>query len=717
MTFKIDRAIFYLYCFLMFSVPLAFFTKTSELFEFNKMILTYLIAVLILFFWVVKMITAKKIIFKRTLLDIPILVFLLSQVFSTFLSLDARTSLLGYYSRFHGGLASSVTYILLYWGFVANMDRQKTLTAIKSLFLGAAVVSVWAIFEHFGKSFSCLLIPQYRSFDVSCWEQDVQNRVYATLGQPNWLAAWIVTLIPLTWAFSLISKIKDQKLNIQIKNPKFYFWVILSIIFFSTLLFTKSRSGLLGFAASSLIFWVLYLVRSLKDKKIFNFLYVFLIFNILFLILISISGTPWTPSINKIAKRQIEAPVEQNIKAPALEVGGTASDKIRKIVWRGAFDVWKTYPVFGSGVEAFAFSYYLYRPVGHNMVSEWDFLYNKAHNEYLNFAATTGTIGLSAYLLLIIFIFIQFKIAYQNVKLKSADKLSNLNLNFELYTFNFALASGFVSILVTNFFGFSVVPVALLFFLYPAMATALKESDGENQELRIGDLGKIQKVSIVFTLLLTFYFLLLISKYWYADYSYSQAKLQDEIGNLAKAREHINTAIKLSPNEAIYYEELSENSKNSAISLNQGGDNNLSTKFAESAAAEINKAISLSTANVNIKRTAANVFIELSTINQNYLLAATDILEKAVKQAPTDAKLYYNLALAYLRIGETERAVQILNKTIDMKPDYSKAHYALGLIYIDMGEKQKAKAEFKYILDKIDPNDVLVKRELDELGP
>src|SRR5690606_34366285 len=68
---------------------------------------------------------------------------------------------------------------------------------------------------------------------------------------------------------------------------------------------------------------------------------------------------------------------------PEAPGGGTDSGKIRQIVWQGAVDIWKANPVFGSGVETFAYAYYLHRPADHNLTSEWDYLYNKAHNEYL----------------------------------------------------------------------------------------------------------------------------------------------------------------------------------------------------------------------------------------------------------------------------------------------------------------------------------------------
>ncbi|KKQ51802.1 MAG: hypothetical protein US72_C0012G0026 [Microgenomates group bacterium GW2011_GWC1_38_12] len=85
--------IFYL---AFFSIPLVFHPQTSELFEFNKMVLTYALTVVIVCFWFIRMILEKKIVFRRTILDIPLLIFLTSQTLSTLISIDARTSLLGY---------------------------------------------------------------------------------------------------------------------------------------------------------------------------------------------------------------------------------------------------------------------------------------------------------------------------------------------------------------------------------------------------------------------------------------------------------------------------------------------------------------------------------------------------------------------------------------------------------------------------------------------
>src|SRR5436190_4233345 len=105
---------------LFFLVPLFFAGNTSELFEFNKMWLTFGLAIVIAVAWITRMILQKQIRIQRTPLDIPILLFLLSQIISTIISLDPYISWWGYYSRFNGGLLSTITYIFLYYAFVTH---------------------------------------------------------------------------------------------------------------------------------------------------------------------------------------------------------------------------------------------------------------------------------------------------------------------------------------------------------------------------------------------------------------------------------------------------------------------------------------------------------------------------------------------------------------------------------------------------------------------
>jgi len=416
-----NRIIEYSFYALFFLVPLILTPWNYELFEFNKMLFVYLGTVIITAAWAIRMILNRKLILRRTPFDIPILLFLLSQILSTIFSIDPRTSLLGYYSRFHGGLLSTTAYILLYYAFVSNMDKKKTLNTVHCLLTTAVLVAAYGILEHFG-------------IDKNLWVQDVQNRVFSTLGQPNWLAAYLVTLI-----FIPISFARRRLANYA-----------LVAIFYLTLLYTKSRSGILGFALGYLVFWSISKFRPLKT---------FLLVSCFLLLVSFLDGLRWIPQVAKYTSgvKSSNTPEVRSVTGTQLETGGSESGDIRKIVWKGAIRIWRRYPLFGSGVETFAYSYYNFRPAEHNLVSEWDFLYNKAHNEYLNFLATTGIFGLGTYLLL------QIWFVIWSLKIVNSLKIENCK-------FIIALISGYIGLSVSNFFGFSTVPVALLFFLFPAFA-------------------------------------------------------------------------------------------------------------------------------------------------------------------------------------------------------------------------------------------------------
>lgn len=645
-----------LFYILFFFTPLILWPYTSELFEFNKMVLVYILTLFICASWIIKMIKEKKIIFRRTILDIPLICFLVTSLLSTIFSIDPRTSIFGYYSRFNGGLLSAIGYTLLYWAYVSNMDRGKTQKTIAYCLLPSAlIVSLYGILEHFG-------------VDKNLWVQDVQNRVFSTLGQPNWLAAWIVALIPISSGFTLECKSKRAGVFKLILLYSF------TLILFITLLFTKSRSGILGFAIADVIYWGLILWIHKKE-----YLRQFVICHFFFLLIAGVVGTPWTPS-----KVNVPKPA-----GPALEVGGgTESGEIRKIVWKGTIDIWKHNILLGTGPETFAFSYYMYRPVEHNLVSEWDFIYNKAHNEYLNIMANTGTLGLVSYLAVVIFSIVQIS------KIIPGSGLA------------IALIAGYVSVLVTNFFGFSVVPVALEFFLFPAMAVSLKRESERAEESKSKKTSPTQKITLLLLYSFTLLLLYSISKYWYADVLYNKAKQYNSAGKYPEALSFLQQAVKLSPNEALYRSELSQTSASLA------GE---SQKFTDFAVVQSDKAVSLSPANINILRNRANLFYKLSKVNPEYLKNAIETLLTASAKAPTDAKIFYNLSIMYLRVGQINTALQVLEKTILLKSNYKEARLAYALTLVDAGRPKEAKEQLTYILEKIDPNDETAKEELNKL--
>lgn len=746
---------------LFFLAPLVLTPYNYELFEYNKMMATYGFTIIIFGAWLIKIISLKKINLRRTPLDIPLILFLISQIVSTYFSIDRHVSIWGYYSRFNGGLISTFCYLILYYAFVSNFPKDKIKKLLVVALTSGLLVSIYGILEHFG-------------IDKNLWVQDVQNRVFSTLGQPNWLAAYLSILIPISIGFALNSKSQasnfKQNLNskAQNRNPAnflkidnwklFEFWnlnfVILSSLFYLTLLFTKSRSGFLGLWISLIILLVLsVLCRYFHRRQSSHISHIHAIASIcvIFVVITFFIGAPFDqinrftlPEIRKnLATQTGRRPFdlaqdkqstdnkkeEKPVGSSLLEVGITESGTIRKIVWKGAVDIFKNYPLFGSGVETFAFSYYKFRPVEHNMTSEWDFLYNKAHNEYLNFAATTGLFGLGSYLLIIVLFILWFiKIIklqatnskqYQNSNIQKNNlinilKIDNGNL-FGIWNLEFGLFTAWLSILITNFFGFSVVVIQLYFYLIPAISFILMDKS-ENIHL-ITDNNKISQLRyfLIFVIsLVVCYLLFVISRMWTADTYFAKGYSESQNQDYAKAYKNIRQAIILNSDEPLYYDEFVVPAGYLSVLMDENKDSTLSSRLRDEAILASNEAIKISPNNINFWKTRTRLFFMLGQIDEKYYDDAVDSLERSKFLSPTDPKITYNLGLLYDR-KDTQQAIRMLEETIRLKPDYKDAYLALGLYYEKEKKFDLAKKEYNFILEHLDPGNADVLKRLEEI--
>src|SRR5690606_10005656 len=59
----------------------------------------------------------------------------------------------------------------------------------------------------------------------------------------------------------------------------------------------------------------------------------------------------------------------------------SSTGQMRLLVWQGSLKLIEQRPWLGSGPETFAYSFLSQRPAAMNLTTEWNFLYNKAHNE------------------------------------------------------------------------------------------------------------------------------------------------------------------------------------------------------------------------------------------------------------------------------------------------------------------------------------------------
>ncbi len=703
---KIITACFYL---LFFLTPLLFTKYNHELFEYNKMMVVYLLTVVVSGCWLIRMIRERTFLVKRTPLLVPVLIFLVANFLSTIISIDPHTSIWGYYTRSNGGLLSIISYSILFLALVSLFEAEQCLKFVKWALYSGLAVALYAIPEHFGVSPSCVIL--YHQFNAGCWVQDVQARVFATLGQPNWLAAYLGMLIFPAIYFAISAKNRFQATC----------YLLLTTIYYMAFTFAYSRGATLGLLAGLAVFGVPHIYRTMignsravsekpggnrGDFRVFLMVVgAFLVVNLLF-------GSALT-------RFQLLSQVPAQVKPSGggvtqLENGGTESGQIRLIVWKGALEIFKHYPLFGSGVETFAYSYYQYRPIEHNLVSEWDFLYNKAHNEFLNYLATTGVVGFGAYILLI-GTFIVWA-----VKKVLESRGSVLII---------AILASYVSYLVQNVFGFSVVIIAMFFYLFPAIAMVV---GGSTEKIDLVDLkipglksllaafdrrrqfGRILGVvAIVVIGLMSFLGVFNLAKMWLADTLFASGSNYEDTGNIGQAYNKLQEAVLLNPDEPLYRSELGFAAASAALAvLEQDGTR---SGELEAEALDVTQTVLRENPNnTSFLRTAIRTYFELASLDPQFNQATVTTFDEAIKHAPTDAKLYYNKALVLQSLNMNTEAEAVFQKTLELKPNYRDAHFSFGLFYDQIGEKQKAIEELNVVL-KLIPNDPDALSKLKEL--
>ncbi len=752
---RLQKAIEITFFALFITTPLAMYPRTHELFEFNKMWLFFIFSIIILFLWGTKMIILKRFQVRRTPFDIPLLLFLASQIVSTIFSMDPHTSWWGYYTRFNGGLLSTISYIFLYYAFATNIltsEKEesvvKTTRYIVASLISGLLVALWGLPSHFGYDPTCLIFQGELS--VACWTEAFQPkiRMFSTLGQPNWLAAFLGILLPITMALSItqISKLKkfvfDENLLVGIG------YAVLSILFYLEIGWTLSQSGFIGFWVANILFTLIFatlvlnknawsIPNSLKQKG----LQVLIGLNVLFLLITFTTQIP-IPSLDKYTLPSLyeraasknqkptttpQATTTQPINTqPALEAGITGSGDIRKIVWSGAIEIFKANPLFGTGVETYAYAYYKYRPAEHNLTSEWDYLYNKAHNEFLNYLATTGIFGLGTYLFFI-FMFLFYGFRHQFKLFKKGIIGSPILL---------ALLSTFIGLSVVNFFGFSVVNVNLLMFFIPLWFFALVKSSKaqyfmfpksvDEDAIPNGPLAPGALMLITVLGVFCLYCVLFLINFWRADIAYGLGYNYQRVNEIVSANEHLEKAVQMRGGEDLYKNELSVNLASIALALAQNKDLAQAGIYAQRSKTLSDEIAKRNPNNVVYWKARTRVLFSLAQLNPAVLPESLAAIEHAHKLAPTDAKVLYNKALLLDQAGKKMEAIQVIDETIRLKKNYRDAYYAKGLFLSQLAENEKdvqksqayrtqSEEVLNFILKNISPNDPQTKELLEGL--
>lgn len=619
------KAISILYYLLFAVTPFLMSSNTSEIFEFNKMMFVYAVSLTVLILYAIFYVFNKPKI-RLNFLIYAFVLFLFSQILSSFFSIDKHSSFYGVYGRFNGGILSLISCGVLMFVFFQTISFFTVRRILQISIISAILVVLWGLPAKFGGDLSCLYFTN--QLTNSCWTAQFQpaQRMFSTIGQPNWLGAYLAVnlFLSLTFLVQLLFKEENvftffDKFRVLIKGEdrfKAYFYIFASAFIFLGIFFTGSRSSIIAVFLSFIISLIIFLSENIQRIK--RYLLRFLLISLI--LISSFIGI----SILSIFQRE---------KVPEhLEI--TDSFTIRSIVWEGALKLAAKYPVLGTGPETFGVSYYFVKPERHNLTSEWDFVYNKAHNEFLHILATTGFVGFTSYLFLI-----SLSIFFISKNIKNAKNSKKI--------YSYGILSAYITILITNFFGFSTSTLQVYLFLLPIMYLILRNENASPKAQTIKWNLK-RAFFILMILFFGFYLYANLGRYILADRNYKKALSAEGADDVLTAVNLYRKAIGFKY-EPTYFDKLSSALAQVAFIQSFSSDKSKYDSIVKSSKEAQEIAIASSPKNILFWRTKArNHYLYYQfTRNISDLKIASDAITYTTFIAPTDAQSYYMASVFY----------------------------------------------------------------------
>ncbi len=420
----------------LLAAPLVFYTHAHDVFEFNKITILRLLCALAAPLLAFKLLLVRPAKLVRSPLDLPVLAFLACALISTFHTVNFQLSLNGVYEDFEG-ITTIAMYAFLLWWVQQHVRSQRQI----NLFMGAVMIA--GCFSGFYG------ILQNFQIDFVPWNPATYsaNRLFATMGNPNFLAAYLLMSLPVTlmafldlperirvearftrallvlgalaslfliWLFGIhyfdldpASYGAGSPLG-MLASPKFIaahavvlfplaaalllHWGRLKIVLLVSMLFqvisigyTKSSGAILGLLVVGAILVPFFIWEQRRGSDVLK------------------RNRWWLASFAAIILGLclLYPPIRQTVVETAQRMVARLSphhveDTPRLYIWRSALQMLRDHWAFGSGLDTFQIAFPQYRSA-HYWALEWNGTPEKAHNMVLQIAATMGLAGLAAF--------------------------------------------------------------------------------------------------------------------------------------------------------------------------------------------------------------------------------------------------------------------------------------------------------------------------------
>jgi len=665
-----NQIIFWGVTVLVISLPLVFNPRLLAAFSLPRITILRTITLIILSCWAVKTLESGKFTWRKSPLNVPILIFIFVSVIATLFSTNPYFSFFGQYMFHTRGLWATLIYAILYFVVIANLDVFRIRKIILIFLMVSGVAVIYGLLQHFGIEF------------VN-WQTSSKERIWSSMGNPNFFAAFLVMAIPLSIVM-LFEWRRQNKNKLSLKTG-----LLIALLCFQLLClnFTYSRASWVGLFFGLAILAVLWRRPLRKMRKTFK--YIILVLSLVILFVFTLKAI----EIRRLALRNLEplrshGLISRTVKRLVSIVDLSEADAASRISgWKSALEMIKERPLLGMGPDTLSINFRRY------MFPEFSRLTGKAlanpgnaHNEVLQIAATMGIVGLLSYLWLLL--------SYFRTIVKSPDLHQNPIV--------VGIAASITAVLVNNLFSFHTVATATLFWLFLGFTTIWWAKQEGKKSIGIsiprGIKWGIYSMLIVLNLFLIVIFLRMYS----ADIHFPKGLFFQAKKRYDLAISEYRKAVKINPWEQTYYQNLAKIYQEVALLIQ---DETQRIKLLEESAAVYKKHLQLVPQDALSHNGLGVGYVHLAEqlSDQSYYRLAEESFQSSIQMAPYFLEPRINLGTVLYRLGKKEKALQSYDNALQVNPYASLIYLNLGNLYAQEGKMRKAIGYWQDALD-LDPN-------------
>jgi tetratricopeptide (TPR) repeat protein len=680
-------------------MPLFFLPSSVEAFEFNKGYLLFFLVSVGLLTWLGKMVFKdKKIVFRKTPLDLFVLVYLGTMILATVFSQDKITSLFGYYGRFWPSLIGILSLGGFYFLVTNNVEIKANNEKSNNKVSGSSLIQafIW--------STSFVVLTTYFSL-FGFWEKinNLLVSINGSLALPSVMTykgfnpisgsteilgvfLSIITVFLLTYlAFKELVSMRDETPGmIEKKKQKrqtiFNYVLIFSIL--GLLLVINFWPAWLIMCLSLLAFLVFSFRKRLfkEDVNHLSLPILFLLISIIFLFFSPLQGLfPANSVVNNLPSEILPS---------------------QKVSWSIALQGVKENPLVGSGVGNFSYLFNKFKPESFLNSTAWQIRLDKPISYFTELIGTTGILGVLSYLLLIgMFLLVSFMI----VNGKDASSHNSL--------FTLSILLAFIALIIGQFFYYQDTTLAFAFWFFLSFGVVSWKKVVKETTFSFKDFPEIGLIcTVVFWAILFgflfFYFTmgkLYVADVYYNDYIANPTEMKLTVGEANS----LQKAGQLADSRTVYHiilarSYLAELTKEAQKPV---PDNQRLANIVALTVAEGKKAVELSPNRVTAQETLGFVYRDIRGLAEGASGWGITVLERAIELEPKNPILMSELAKFYISGGEEnedfEKAKELFRRALEVKDDYIDAAVSLSVLEENGGNTEEAMRLMKDLISKV----------------